>query len=141
MISVEPVDNFSTWTDVVNRSPFADKKWADKTLRQQLAKSTVSYVGRITGKIACVWGLIPPTLLSDNAFLWMISTDTVDEHQFSFVRHSQIVIKELLEIYPTIYGMTTIDEERTLRWLKWLGATFSPGPDKEIYFSIKRRSE
>ena len=46
------------------------------------------YVGLIDGRLVCIWGLIPPTLLSDQAYLWLHTTDAVQGHEFLFVRRS-----------------------------------------------------
>jgi hypothetical protein len=107
-----------------------------------LSNSLHAWTGVIEDKIACVWGLIPPSILSDNAYLWLLTTDVVDEHRFTFIRHSQMVVQIMLEDFPTIVGHVLADHERSKRWLKWLGVTFKPsieaGPTRIVPFELRR---
>lgn len=80
--------------------------------------------GLINGEVACVWGLIPPTLLSQAAWLWLFTTELVERHKFLFVRHSQRWMEETLERYPEIIGDCIAGNDRGRRWLEWLGAEF-----------------
>ncbi len=90
------------------------------------AMSAECWSGFVGEKLICCWGLIPPTMLSSQAYLWMHSTPAVKEHQFLLVRHSQRIIEEALERYPTIIGQCNTTANDSIRWLKWLGAVFSP---------------
>lgn len=97
------------------------------------------FVGNYAGEIACVWGLVPPTLLSTRAYLWLYCTPLVDEHKFLFIRQSQLAVEKMLEKYDTIVGHTTAGNELAIRWLKWLGATFSPSDGKKLDFTIRKK--
>jgi len=95
--------------------------------------------GMVDGKIACVWGLIPPTLLSNKAYLWLLTTDIVAEHKFLFVRHSQRYVEEALKQYPIIVGDCLIGNASAMRWLRWLGAEFGEPDGGRIPFMIKAK--
>lgn len=112
-----------------------------KTLDACLGFATHLWIGKINGKIVCAWGLVPPTLLADEAYLWLYSTPAIAEHKFLFVRYSQRVIEEMLKIYPNIVGVTAIGALDSIRWLKWLGAKFSGSIDNYIPFRIVARSQ
>lgn len=88
--------------------------------------------------IAC-WGLIPPSMLSTQAYLWMHSTPAVREHQFLVVRHSQRIMERMLLRYPKIIGHCRKDAKDSIRWLRWLGAEFSPAVDDYAPFTILRK--
>lgn len=100
--------------------------------------STDLYVGTLDGEIACVWGCIPPTLLSSRAYLWLYTTDVVKEHTFLFIRHSQLAMEKLLEKYDTVVGTTIAGNDKAIRWLKWLGATFEPSDGRKLNFEIRK---
>lgn len=102
--------------------------------------SSSVWTGFIDGKVACVWGVIPPTLLSDRVYLWLFTTDLIKDHQFIFVRHSQIVIKEILKDFDLIYGHCVVDAEHSIRWLKWLGAKFDKPEGKLVPFVIGKQN-
>lgn len=110
-----------------------------ETLEQYLTFSTRLFTGTIHGKLCCAWGLIPPTLLSDSAYLWLFSTPAVDEYKFLFVRNSQRAIEEMLEEWPVIYGFCEISNPRSIRWLRWLGAIFSEPTKSFLPFRITRK--
>lgn len=88
------------------------------------------WIGYINDTAVCAWGLVPPTMLSDSAYLWLYSTDAVDEYKFLFVRHSQLIMEELKTMYPLIHGVCRISQPKSIKWLQWLGARFGdPGPE------------
>jgi hypothetical protein len=104
-----------------------------------VAASTSLYVGRVDEEILCVWGLIPPTLLSDQAYLWLQITPAAAEHQFILVRRGQIEMKKMLEVYPKIVGHCEAGAAQSIRWLGWLGAEFGPPEGDLVPFIIQRK--
>lgn len=97
------------------------------------------WVGRVDGDMICVLGLVPETVLSQKAYLWMFHTNLVGEHTFLFVRYSQIMMKEMLKKYPTITGYAASNDPRARKWLEWLGATFEDTKEKYIPFKIEAK--
>lgn len=90
--------------------------------------------------VYCVWGVIPPTFLSNKAYVWLYSDSTkVVEHQFVFIRHSQIAVKKMLEKFDALYGTADRRNVRSMRWLKWLGAEFEQAPCNTLDFVIRRK--
>lgn len=124
-------------SDVIARSPVAGIAGASKTLQEFIQRSILHYVGTVDGKTACMFGLIAPSLMSSQAYLWLLTTDLVDEHQFIFVRRSQLVIKQLLKDFPVIVGHVAPDNERGKRWLRWLGAEIGSPEHGRMPFTIK----
>lgn len=108
-------------------------------LEQYLTFSAKLYMGSIEGKLCCAWGLIPPSLLSDQAYLWLFTTDAVEDHKFLFVRNSQRAIEDMLKEWPLITGFCEVGNTRSIRWLRWLGAEFSPAQPTHIPFEIRKR--
>lgn len=101
------------------------------TLDSCLGPTSDLWVGFISGRPVCAWGLVPPTMLSDRAYLWLYASPAVDEHKFLFVRYSQRVIEDMRRYYPVIYGVCRLGDDRAIRWLKWLGAKFE-SPDSDF---------
>src|SRR5437879_6377789 len=97
------------------------------------------WLGSVDGDIACIWGLIPPTLLSTQAYLWLYTTVLVKDHTFLFVRYSQRAVEEMLKEYPVIVGHCIVGNDQAVRWLKWLGAEFDVPDGKKIPFTILRK--
>lgn len=125
--------------DVINRSPVKDIPGAFDIMRECLFRSIEIYQGKLDGEVACLWGLIPPTLLSDSAYLWLLTTDIVAEHKFLFIRHSQRYIEEALKHWPTIHGDVIGPNPAARKWLGFLGAEFGQEVGGRLPFTIRRK--
>jgi hypothetical protein len=95
------------------------------------------YSGFVDGEFTCCWGLIPPTFLSNQAYLWMWAPEPI-KHQLVFIRHSQIQVAKMLERYDAIVGHCKIESRSAQRWLQWLGAEFGSPKDGMVPFTIRR---
>jgi len=101
--------------------------------------SDVVYAGIINDKLACIWGLIPPSLLSTKAYLWLLSTPLVAEHKFLFVRRSQLWIEEVLKTYDEIVGYCDEYNGAAIKWVRWLGGEFGSPSNGQAWFSIRKK--
>jgi hypothetical protein len=113
-------------------------EYSKKTMDFCLLMSTGMWAGFIDGELACIWGVIPPTLMSNQAYLWLYTTDVIKEHQFILIRHSQRVMEEILKEYSSVVGHAIIGSDKSIRWLKWLGAEFGPPQGIALPFRITR---
>ena len=100
----------------------------DKEAIVKSAVNEASYVftALIDGKPACMWGIYQQTMLSDTAYMWLITTPLVEEHQFFFARKSYIYLAELKLHFRVIQGHVDSRFKRSVKWLKWLGFTIYP---------------
>jgi len=89
-----------------------------------LTKSSAIWLGRADGVEACAIGVIPVTILSDRAYLWLIHTKLCEAHPLRFIRWSRRVMDEIHQSYPTIIGLCRPDNLAGRQWLEWLGAKF-----------------
>jgi hypothetical protein len=126
--------------EVLRRSPVAEMPGAEAILDQCVLRSREIYYGLVDDEVACVWGLIPPTLLSNTAYLWLLTTDIISENKFLFIRHSQRYIEKALEVWPIIVGDVLASNGPARKWLGWLGAEFSPEINGYLKFVIRKRS-
>lgn len=97
------------------------------------------YTGFVDDEFICCWGLIPPSFLSSQAYLWMWAPEPI-KHQFMFVRQSQMQVQRMLDRYETIVGHCRTSSYTAQRWLKWLGAEFEQPKDGVMPFVIRRRA-
>jgi len=129
------------YADMVRRSPVGHLPKALEIVREFAERSTDTFVGYSNGRPACMYGVVLPSLLSNSVYLWLLTTDLVDEHKFLFVRHSQLVLEDLLKEHESIIGDCQVGDVRAQRWLKWLGGKFTrPKNDKTLPFFISRES-
>lgn len=125
--------------DIILSTEFADVKGAEEVLDECLYRSSVRCVGYVDRKPACVWGLIPRSLLSNQAYIWLLTTEIAAEHKFLLVRYSQLFVAEALKTYSTLYGHVDAGNFPAKRWLKWLGAEFGETDGKKVHFVIRKR--
>ncbi len=136
MIFIEPVDRDATRQLILEMKGGVLDDNDLRALESCTAYASHLWAGYIRGRPVCAWGLVPPTLLSDRAYLWLYAAPAVEEFKFLFVRHSQMIMEEMREIYPVIYGVCEVDNPRAIRWLKWLGAEFGYPKATHVPFLI-----
>jgi hypothetical protein len=124
---------------IISRSPVAKTPNAEQTLRRWLRNSEEVWLGMHDDEVACVWGLAPPSTISNRAYLWLLTTDLVEKHKFLFVRHSQLAIEDALKRYEVIAGHVEVGNHSARRWLRWLGAEIDAPYGELSRFEIRRR--
>jgi len=110
----------------------------EKAMDFCLLMSTQIWGGFVNGEPICIYGVIPPSLMSNQAYLWLYTTGLLKEHQFILVRHSQMVIESVLKEYPSIVGHAVLGADKSIRWLRWLGAKFGHPQGNALPFRIER---
>jgi hypothetical protein len=123
--------------DVLERS--WEAREAPSVLQRWLKVSDEVWYGMLDGELLCVYGLATPSMVSNRAYLWMISTDLMEQHKFLFIRHSQLVVEDALKVYDMIMGHVAADNAPARKWLKWLGAQIEPVHDGYSVFRIRRK--
>jgi hypothetical protein len=106
-------------------------------MRKAINNSHWVWIGDVDGEVFGCWGLIPPTFLSDSAYIWFYHTPALAKHRCAFIRHSRRVTAELLTHYPLLIGHCAAGAIHSLRWLRWCGATFGEPEGALIPFEIK----
>lgn len=105
-------------------------------------RSTALWFGLIDSKVACVWGVALPTLLSNRAYLWLWTSDVIKGHPFVLVRRAQMVIRELLDEFEVVVGVVDLSEpgaDSSIRWLKLLKAKFGESSKGLLPFEIREK--
>jgi len=88
-----------------------------------VSRSSVVWVGKADGIEVCAVGLIPLSVLSDHAMIWLTHTQICEAHPLRFIRWSRKVLHEAHSLYPNLFGYCV--NIRSQAWLEWLGAEFS----------------
>jgi hypothetical protein len=109
-------------------------------MQRSMHNSYHVWIGEIDGEIVAVWGLIPPTLLSDVAYLWLFNTKHMRGHILTFIRQSWRVVDLMLREFPTIVGHCKLENLHGQKWLRWLGAEFGDPINGTVYpFTIRAK--
>lgn len=104
------------------RIEISEEQWSP--LIHLINRSPFYWTARVDGELGAIWGAVPPTMLSDTAYLWLLTTAAAKGHEFLLARYSKIWIERLQVLYPNICGHCF--DLKAQRWLKWLGGTVEP---------------
>lgn len=69
-----------------------------------------------------MFGLIPDSLLSDEANLWFLGSEKISKCPKSFLKACRVFIDSMLQMFPKLYNYVDARYEKSIRWLKWCGA-------------------
>lgn len=99
-------------------------------LLTELLATSEAWIAKLDGKIACVWGVRPAESPIDPAFLWLITTNLINTVPVCMARESAKFVYKALYRWGVLEGWVLVENERSQRWLKWLG--FSLGEPFEL---------
>lgn len=94
----------------------------EAALLHELDRSLISWAWIVNGEVACMFGIVAPTLLDNNSYPWFLTTPLVEHHWMTFARRCRALLPELLAHHPRLIGMVDARYTLSIRWLKWLGA-------------------
>lgn len=96
-----------------------------EALRLSFRKSTVAHTALINGRPEVMWGVGDINILTGVGGAWLLGTDAVVRHQVRFVRDSLEYRDQLFRRYSVLRNFVDVRNTVSIRWLRWLGATFS----------------
>ena len=95
-------------------------------LLYELDRSSVAWSWIIDGEVACMFGVVAPDWLTNEAYPWFLTTELVEKHSRQFARACKNLLPELLSAHPKLCGMVDSRHNLSVRWLRWLGARIEP---------------
>jgi hypothetical protein len=108
-----------------------------ETMARSMHNSPDIWVGYNGDKVFAIMGVIPPTLLSDKAYVWFWTTKHFDSSRFLCLRYSRRIVADALLRYPVLVGHCAAGATHSIRWMQWLGATLLPSQGPIIPFRIE----
>lgn len=93
----------------------------------EVARSILAYTVTLDGTPAVIWGAILTSMLSDQAYVWMLGTSMIDDHPTAFLRHSRRAVREMRKRFSVLYGSIEPDYIISERWLRWMGCAIEDG--------------
>lgn len=94
------------------------------TLRTSTRRSTLLAVATVDGELACIFGLVPTSLLGGSGAPWMLGTDVLDRNSRSLMRRCRGYIQGMLTECSHLENHVDARNVRAIRWLKHLGFSF-----------------
>ena len=98
------------------------------------ALSSPLVAGFCKGELLGFVGLLPPTILSPSAYIWMHETQAIARHKMWFARQAKSFLANMFKLYDNISG--NCFATRGPRWVESLGGEFidKSGPVTSFIF-------
>jgi len=94
------------------------------------------FEARMDGVLLGFVGFVPPTALSDSAYVWVHTTDEANQHRLAVARLARRWMVVFHSRYPTLFGHCS-GLPSSMAWLGSLGAKFGPADHGLIQFTIE----
>jgi hypothetical protein len=117
---------------------------ASEVMHQGIDISEVAWTGLIDGVPVCMFGVAPVTVIGGLGRPWMVGTDMLDKHQMVFLRRCREYVDFMLQMYPVLENYVDARNVQAVKWLMWLGFSFSEpelmGPFSLPFCRFEKRS-
>lgn len=131
------------------RQADVDEVWAATGMRplegllESLGATSDPRTGLIDGEVACMCGIVSPSVLSTTGVPWLLSSNKVDSAGLSFAKGCKAYFKGYTRDFDLLVNFVDARHEQAIRWLKWLGFTIHPaepfGPFSMDFHKIEMR--
>lgn len=111
----------------------ASRQLPRDSLRHAVMASSCAWTGMVDDDIACMFGVVPQSLMSGSGFVWMLGTPLVEKHAVMFLRRNRAKVAEMASQFPYLHNYVDARNETAIRWLRWLGFTIH---DAEPYGAL-----
>ncbi len=83
-------------------------------------------VGLIDGRPACMFGVMPYSIIAGHGIPWLVASSLLDAHPKALLRHSRAEFWRMATIYRALTNAVDDRNEAAKRWLLWLGFQLGP---------------
>lgn len=91
-----------------------------------ISVSRDTWAGLADGKVLCMFGTQPLSLVSTRACIWMLTTHEVPKHSRAFLRIGREIVRRELLRHSELWNMVDARHTLAIRWLEWMGAKIFP---------------
>lgn len=88
--------------------------------------SAMCWAAEINGRLACLFGVAPISLLGGVGAPWLLGTDVLDRHPRALIRNTGPYLDAMRSAFPHLVNYVDARNTRSIRWLKALGFRFQP---------------
>jgi len=117
------------------RQEEVDEVWASgkhtpyEAVKYSLEHAHEAYAAVLDGKLICIVGVSPLSLLSDMASPWLLNTNESKNKPRHLVKWTKTFIDEWKTQWPILFNYVDARYEASLRWAKWAGfKVYDPQP-------------
>lgn len=111
------------WDEVVASS--GDDVWGSLERSLKVSDDPVACRDR-HGKLVCLSGVSPASLLSDVGYIWLLGTDRMARNAKNVFAEAKRYFEFISERYPILMNYVDARNGPSIRWLRRLGFTIDP---------------
>lgn len=104
----------------------ATGKSAERVLFDSWRSSKGTWIARVDGVPACLYGIAAHDSFEGFGVPWMVGTDEMLRHQRALIFDAKKWVEKMQAQYPTLINATHARNTAAIRWLRWLGFQFTP---------------
>lgn len=97
-------------------------------LEQSIDASRHAYTASFDGRILCMFGVAPRSLLSDEAFPWLLAAPEMVRHAITLQKVSKPFITRARKEFIWLHNYVSPRNVVAIRWLRWLGFSIAATP-------------
>jgi len=75
----------------------------------------------IEGEVACIFGVVPLSMIGGIGSPWMLGTDLIEKYPLTFLRKCRNSVLAMTASYGTLLNYVDTRNVMAIRWLFWLG--------------------
>lgn len=90
-------------------------------LVESVEKSAKAWAGLADGRLVCLFGVVPLSLVGVTGIPWLLGSDEVCTFSRQFLRRNKAYVAEMLADYPVLANVVDARNAVSIRWLRWLG--------------------
>jgi hypothetical protein len=92
-----------------------------EVLVESVEKSASSWAGLADGRLVCLFGVVPMSLVGVTGIPWLLGSDDVCAYGRPFLRRNRAMIDRWLADFPVLTNVVDARNTVSIRWLRWLG--------------------
>lgn len=90
-------------------------------LLQSLIGAREAWTYRADGRIVCMAGITPLSLIGRTAVPWLLGSELVIQHRRAFMAETRRMVAHWLTLFDALLNVVDARYEAAIRWLRWLG--------------------
>ena len=119
---------------------------AEYSLARSFQVSRDTFVGKIDGVPACLFGVYSPTVLTSYGHPWFYGTVLLKGHESAFLRRCRPWVVETAQRYGRLTNWVDARNRKAILWLRWLGfevseETVTIGPRNLLFHPYRYEGE
>lgn len=107
--------------DAAEIAAFDGGNVSDALLRETPDMDKNAFVWERQGQVHAIFGVNPVEDRDKVGVIWMLATNTFDDHFMAFAAACKVVVEEMIKDYEYVFNYVHADNIKSIKWLKWLG--------------------